>query len=88
MKLKTLVVALSVAVTAIFARLTPPPANAQDPSASAKTTMQSATDTSMLVGKPAPDFSLPDQNNKMHSLSDNRGKWVVLAFYPKDMTKG
>jgi len=34
------------------------------------------------------DFSLPDQNNKTHTLSDYRGKWVVVYFYPKDDTPG
>lgn len=43
---------------------------------------------SALAGKTAPSFSLPDQNDRMRSLSQNRGKWVVLAFYPKDGTKG
>lgn len=36
----------------------------------------------------AQDFSLPDQNNKQHSLSEYKGKWVVLYFYPKDQTPG
>jgi thioredoxin-dependent peroxiredoxin len=36
----------------------------------------------------APDFNLPDQNNKYHKLSDYLGKWVVLYFYPKDNTPG
>lgn len=40
------------------------------------------------VGDIAPDFSLPDQNGKMHSLSDQKGKWVLLYFYPKDDTPG
>jgi thioredoxin-dependent peroxiredoxin len=38
--------------------------------------------------KQAPDFSLQDQDGKTHSLSDYRGKWVVLYFYPKDDTPG
>lgn len=37
---------------------------------------------------PAPDFTLPDQDGKEHTLADYRGKWVVLYFYPKDMTPG
>jgi peroxiredoxin Q/BCP len=41
-----------------------------------------------LVGSKAPDFSLPDQDGKPHSLSDYRGKTVLLYFYPKDMTPG
>ena len=40
------------------------------------------------VGKPAPDFNLPDQNGKQHVLNDYRGKWLVLYFYPKDDTPG
>lgn len=34
------------------------------------------------------DFSLPDQDGKLHSLSDYLGKWIVLYFYPKDDTPG
>lgn len=34
------------------------------------------------------EFDLPDQDNKFHKLSDYRGKWVVLYFYPKDDTPG
>ena len=40
------------------------------------------------IGTPAPDFTLPDQNGELHSLSDYRGKKVVLYFYPKDNTSG
>jgi len=40
------------------------------------------------VGKPAPDFALPDQNGKTHRLADYKGKTVVLAFYPKADTPG
>lgn len=36
----------------------------------------------------AADFSLPDQEGKEHSLSDFKGKWIVLYFYPKDDTPG
>ncbi|MBI2029776.1 peroxiredoxin [Candidatus Gottesmanbacteria bacterium] len=36
----------------------------------------------------APDFSLPDQNGKLHSLHDYKGKWVLVYFYPKDFTSG
>ena len=34
------------------------------------------------------DFSLPDQDGKLHKLSDYRGQLVVLYFYPKDNTPG
>ena len=39
-------------------------------------------------GIKAPPFNLPDQNDKYHRLSDYKGKWVILYFYPKDMTPG
>ncbi len=40
------------------------------------------------VGSAAPDFSLPSQQGDVVSLKDFRGSWVVLYFYPKDMTPG
>jgi peroxiredoxin Q/BCP len=40
------------------------------------------------VGQAAPDFSLGDQNGKLQTLADYRGKWLVLYFYPKDETPG
>ena len=40
------------------------------------------------VGTKAPDFTLPDQSGNMHSLSEYRGKKVILYFYPKDNTPG
>jgi peroxiredoxin Q/BCP len=40
------------------------------------------------VGAPAPNFSLPSQEDKLVSLTDYKGKWVVLYFYPKDQTQG
>ena len=39
-------------------------------------------------GTKAPDFSLPDQNGKIHSLSEYKGQRVILYFYPKDNTSG
>lgn len=39
-------------------------------------------------GKKAPDFKLTDQNEKTISLSDYKGKNVILYFYPKDDTSG
>jgi len=40
------------------------------------------------VGQAAPDFTLPAQDGKPLSLSGYHGKWVVLYFYPKDMSTG
>jgi len=40
------------------------------------------------VGSTAPDFTLSSQEGKQVSLHDFKGKWVVLYFYPKDMTPG
>jgi peroxiredoxin Q/BCP len=40
------------------------------------------------VGQVAPTFSLPSQDGTQISLDSFRGKWVVLYFYPKDMTTG
>ena len=40
------------------------------------------------IGQPAPNFSLPDQNGKIHTLDNFRGKWLALYFYPKDDTPG
>ena len=40
------------------------------------------------IGTKAPDFTLPDQNGKTHSLGDYKGKKVILYFYPKDNTSG
>jgi thioredoxin-dependent peroxiredoxin len=39
-------------------------------------------------GVQAKVFSLPDQKGKIHKLSDYKGKWVLLYFYPKDDTPG
>jgi thioredoxin-dependent peroxiredoxin len=43
---------------------------------------------SPMLGKLAPSFRLPDQDAKPVSLASARGKWLVLAFYPADMTSG
>ena len=40
------------------------------------------------INTKAPEFTLPDQNGEMRSLSDYKGQKVILYFYPKDMTSG
>ena len=47
-----------------------------------------AGDKTPAVGSEAPDFTLNSQDGKSISLHDYKGKWVVLYFYPKDMTSG
>lgn len=47
-----------------------------------------AQELPIQVGDTAPDFKLPDQNGNTRRLSDYRGKWVVLYFYPKALTPG
>src|SRR6188474_440341 len=42
--------------------------------------------TGTNVGELAPDFELPDANNKAWRLSDHRGKVVAFVFYPRDET--
>jgi peroxiredoxin len=79
-------VAALASVAALFAAAAPPARGAQTgaPAAAA-----SATDAAaQRVGKPAPAFALPDQNDKMRSLAEQKGRWVVLAFYPADLTQG
>jgi peroxiredoxin Q/BCP len=49
---------------------------------------QTQTQTQPTVGQPAPAFSLATSDGSQVSLKDFKGKWVVLYFYPKDMTSG
>lgn len=49
--------------------------------------MKSLTQIAM-IGTKAPEFILKDENGKLKSLSDYIGSWLVLYFYPKDMTAG
>ncbi|MEO1133991.1 MAG: peroxiredoxin [Cyanobacteria bacterium J06639_1] len=41
-----------------------------------------------LEDEPAPEFALADESGTIRHLSDWRGQWVVLYFYPKDFTSG
>jgi len=49
---------------------------------------EAAAELSPVIGKTAPDFTLPDQNKIPFTLSDMKGKWVVIYFYPKNGTPG
>ncbi|MEJ2054561.1 MAG: thioredoxin-dependent thiol peroxidase [Calditrichaceae bacterium] len=40
------------------------------------------------TGNQIPHFTLPDQDGNMHDIDNYKGRWVVLYFYPKDMTPG
>ena len=51
-------------------------------------TASSSSIAALKVGDKAPNFSLQDQNNITHTLSDYEGQWIVLYFYPKDDTPG
>jgi peroxiredoxin Q/BCP len=46
------------------------------------------SDTTLTVGSLAPDFTLPDADGTPHTLSAERGHWVLVYFYPKDNTPG
>jgi peroxiredoxin Q/BCP len=51
-------------------------------------TVRAADQAMPAVGEVAPAFTLPSQDGSQISLESFRGKWVVLYFYPKDMTRG
>ncbi len=40
------------------------------------------------IGAGAPDFSVSDQTGTVHTLTQYKGKWILLYFYPKDDTPG
>lgn len=44
--------------------------------------------TTPAAGEPAPDFALPDEHGTIHRLSDQRGRWTIVYFYPEDDTPG
>lgn len=51
-------------------------------------TARAADDAMPTVGQKAPVFTLLTQNGTPVSLQQFRGKWVVLYFYPRDMSPG
>ena len=40
------------------------------------------------AGDLAPEIALPDETGTVHHLSDQRGRWTIVYFYPKDDTPG
>ena len=42
----------------------------------------------LKIGDDAPTFTLPDSQGNQVNLTDYKGKWLVLYFYPKDDTPG
>jgi peroxiredoxin Q/BCP len=44
--------------------------------------------TDLKVGDQAPDFTVPGTDGKTHTLSQMKGHWVVLAWFPKAFTGG
>lgn len=44
--------------------------------------------SAISAGEPAPTFSLNNQDHQKVSLKDFAGSWLVLYFYPKDLTSG
>ena len=57
-------------------------------SAPAKPAPAAAAASVPAVGAAAPEFNLATDKGTPSSLQDQRGKWVVLYFYPKDFTSG
>ncbi len=47
-----------------------------------------SADGELKVGDKAPDFKLPATDGKTYSLSQLKGRWVVLAWFPKAFTAG
>jgi len=47
-----------------------------------------AAENSAMTGRAAPDFTLPNQDGELVTLSSHGGEWVVLYFYPEDGTPG
>ncbi|HEV2487078.1 MAG TPA: peroxiredoxin [Terracidiphilus sp.] len=69
---------LFVLAAALFAAVATVPVNAADEAAPAMP----------AEGQAAPTFTLPSQDGTQISLKSFKGKWVVLYFYPRDMTTG
>lgn len=73
---KSLLTSLATALVAVFAAVF------------ATVSLHAADETMPNTGQAAPTFTLPSQDGSPISLSQYKGKWVVLYFYPRDMTPG
>jgi peroxiredoxin Q/BCP len=65
-----------------------PLAGCQEPWTNPQLQEDAASSRSPAMNRPAPDFTLKDQDGKSVTLSKLRGQWVVLYFYPQDDTPG
>ncbi|MDH3591415.1 MAG: peroxiredoxin [Planctomycetota bacterium] len=65
-----------------------PRANAVRVAPDAAKMEDAAAAASKVVGRPAPDFVLLNAQGKAEKLTDYKGKWLVVYFYPKDDTPG
>ena len=72
--------ALTAIVTASAQGQTPQPPQEQQPPPQYSAVLN--------VGDRAPEFKLPGSDGRTHSLSDYKGKTVVLAWFPKAFTGG
>lgn len=66
----------------------PPPAATSGSDTPANSGSGAATNQALAIGSPAPEFSVVAHNGQKVSLSGQRGKVVILYFYPKDGTPG
>lgn len=67
----------------------PPVKQAEAAESEVTETMEKEAETMIKVGQPAPDFTAPgflEGRFANFSLSDYKGKWVLLCFYPGDFT--
>ncbi len=78
------VAALAVLILALAGVLIARSGNSSGPSTAATTSANGGFDGAPLSGRPAPDFTLTDQNGRRVSLSDFRGHVVVLTFLYTD----
>jgi len=64
------------------------PAKKASPTAPRSARAETSAKGGPKVGSPAPSFSLPADSGEEVTLARQKGKWVVLYFYPRDNTPG